>query len=65
MAGEGTIFRDGGFREDLYYRLRVDVEREHMARVLAATGGHKTRAAEILEISRPRLARLIEKYGLE
>ena len=42
-----------------------DVEREHVARVLAATGGHKTRAAEILEISRPRLARLIEKYGLE
>jgi DNA-binding NtrC family response regulator len=41
------------------------VEREHVARVLAATGGHKTRAAEILEISRPRLARLIEKYGLE
>ena len=42
-----------------------DVEREHVARVLATTGGHKTRSAEILEISRPRLARLIEKYGLE
>ncbi len=41
------------------------VEREHVARVLAATGGHKTRTAKILEISRPRLARLIEKYGLE
>jgi DNA-binding NtrC family response regulator len=38
---------------------------EHVARVLAATGGHKTRPAEILEISRPRLARLLEKYGLE
>jgi DNA-binding NtrC family response regulator len=41
------------------------VERDHVASVLAATGGHKTRAAEILEISRPRLARLIEKYDLE
>ena len=41
-----------------------EVEREHVAQVLAATGGHKTRTAEILEISRPRLARLIEKYGL-
>ncbi|MGD2123410.1 MAG: sigma-54 dependent transcriptional regulator [Gemmatimonadota bacterium] len=41
------------------------VEKEHVARVLAATGGHKTRTAEILQISRPRLARLIEKYGLE
>jgi len=40
-------------------------EKEHLARVLAATGGHKTRTAEILEISRPRLNRLMEKYGLE
>jgi len=42
-----------------------EVEREHVARVLAATGGHKTRTAEILKINRPRLARLMEKYGLE
>ncbi|MCJ7628031.1 MAG: sigma-54 dependent transcriptional regulator, partial [Longimicrobiales bacterium] len=42
-----------------------EVEREHVARVLAATGGHKTRTSEILEISRPRLARLMEKYGME
>jgi DNA-binding NtrC family response regulator len=42
-----------------------EIEKEHVARVLAATGGHKTRSAEILEISRPRLARIIEKYGLE
>ena len=42
-----------------------EVEKEHVARVLAATGGHKTRTAEVLEISRPRLARMIEKYGLE
>jgi len=26
--------------------------------------GHKSRAAEMLEISRPRLDRLIEKHGL-
>jgi DNA-binding NtrC family response regulator len=42
-----------------------EVEQEHVARVLAATGGHKTRTAEILGISRPRLNRLIDKYGLE
>jgi len=42
-----------------------EVEKEHVARVLAAAGGHKTRTAEILGISRPRLARLIEKYELE
>jgi DNA-binding NtrC family response regulator len=39
-------------------------ERAHVARVLEATRGHKSRAAEILAISRPRLNRLIEKHGL-
>jgi len=42
-----------------------ELEREHIVRVLAAAGGHKARAAEILGVSRPRLNRLIEKYGLE
>jgi DNA-binding NtrC family response regulator len=42
-----------------------DVEREHVARVLDAMGGHKSRTAEILGISRPRLDRLIRKYGLD
>ena len=41
------------------------LEREHVAQVLAATGGQKGRAAEILGVSRPRLNRLLEKYGLE
>ncbi len=42
-----------------------ETEKAHVVRVLAATGGHKARAAEILGISRPRLNRLIEKYRLE
>jgi DNA-binding NtrC family response regulator len=42
-----------------------EMEKEHLARVLAAAGGHKARAAEILGVSRPRLNRLMEKYGLE
>ncbi len=41
-----------------------EVERRHVARTLEVTGGHKTRAAQILGVSRPRLNRLIEKYGL-
>jgi DNA-binding NtrC family response regulator len=41
-----------------------DVEREHVTRTLEATGWHKTRTAELLGISRPRLDRLITKYGL-
>jgi DNA-binding NtrC family response regulator len=42
-----------------------DVEKEHVRRTLAATGGHRARTAEILGVSRPRLNRLIDKYGLE
>jgi two-component system, NtrC family, response regulator HydG len=41
-----------------------DMEREHVAHVLRSTRGHKTRTAEILGISRPRLDRLIKKYDL-
>ena len=42
-----------------------DVEGEHVRRILEATGWHKTRTAEILGISRPRLNRLIDKHELE
>jgi len=42
-----------------------ETEGVHVAQVLRATGGHKSRTAEVLGISRPRLDRLIEKHGLE
>ncbi len=35
-----------------------------MADVVVATGGHKTRAADILRVSRPRLDRLVGKCAL-
>jgi DNA-binding NtrC family response regulator len=45
---------------------RLDtVERDHVAEVLRRVKGHKRRAVEILGISRPRLDRIIAKYGLE
>jgi DNA-binding NtrC family response regulator len=40
------------------------IERTHVQRILDQTGGNKRQAALILEISRPRLDRLIAKYGL-
>jgi DNA-binding NtrC family response regulator len=43
----------------------AELERRHVLRVLEATGWHKTKAAELLEVSRPRLDRIIEKHGLE
>jgi two-component system response regulator HydG len=41
------------------------VEREQVIRTLHATNRHKGRTADILGVSRPRLRRLMEKYGLE
>ena len=42
-----------------------DLERQHVKRVLEIAEGHKGRAADLLGVSRPRLNRLIEKYGLQ
>jgi transcriptional regulator with PAS, ATPase and Fis domain len=40
-------------------------EREHVRRVLASVGGHKSQAARLLGISRPKLDRLLRKHGLQ
>jgi len=39
-------------------------ERRHIARVLAHAGGHRTRAAQLLGITRTTLYKKIEEYGL-
>jgi DNA-binding NtrC family response regulator len=43
----------------------AEQEREHLARVLEASGGQKARAARILGVSRPRLDRLLRKHGFD
>jgi DNA-binding NtrC family response regulator len=40
------------------------LEGEHLARALALTGGNRTRAAEILGVSKPRLYRMMERHGV-
>jgi DNA-binding NtrC family response regulator len=40
------------------------LEGEHLARALALAGGNRTKAAEILGVSKPRLYRMMEKHGL-
>lgn len=47
---------------DLYLEQR---EREHIGRALELARGNKSRAAELLQIPRPRLYRRIEQLGLE
>lgn len=41
-----------------------EVDHAHIARVLRATNWHRGRACQILEISRPRLRRLMKQYEL-
>lgn len=41
-----------------------EMERDHIARVLARTGWHKGRTCEILGISRPKLERRIREFNL-
>jgi DNA-binding NtrC family response regulator len=41
------------------------MERSHVARVLQATGWHRGQACKILDVSRPRLRRIMREYGLE
>jgi two-component system, NtrC family, response regulator AtoC len=45
-------------------RPLADMERAYVQHVLAQTGGHKSKTAEILKVSRGRLDRIIDKHGL-
>ncbi len=46
---------------DRVFSTLDEIEYEHVTRVLEATGGNKSRAAEILGISRPRLRRILDR----
>jgi len=41
-----------------------DAERVQLERAIAASGGNRTQAAQLLGVSRPRLYRMLEKYDL-
>jgi len=43
----------------------AEMERDHVARVLQATEWHRGQACKILDVSRPRLRRIMREYNLE
>ena len=55
----------GSPRGNQVFRTMDEIEAEHTRRVLEGVGGNKAKAARVLGVSKPRLYRLIEKYGLE
>jgi len=42
-----------------------ELERRYLLHVLEATGGNRTRAAEILDIDRRTLYRMAERFGIK
>ena len=58
--------RDSSCREDISDEV-VSVEaaaRAQLERAMAASGGNRTQAAQLLGVSRPRLYRMLQKYDL-
>lgn len=64
VAEDLSLGRDRA-RESTNLGSLEEAEQQHLRRVLKAVDGRKTRAAEVLGVSRTRLDRLIKKYGLE
>ena len=57
---------DGSGEEDLSVKRRsAELEKHLIGRALARTGGHRGKAAEILELSDRALRYKIQEYGLE
>jgi len=59
-------FHDGGLNETLSIKKASRMlERDLIGRALRLTGGNRSRAAKLLEISRPMLLARIKEYGLD
>jgi len=65
VRAEHLSMASPGAPQDAPVPSLADLERAHVIRVLEIARGHKGRAASLLGVSRPRLARLLDKYGLQ
>ena len=54
----------GGLEVFSIKRATRRLQKEFIAKALKKTGGNKTKAAKLLEISRPMLISKIKEYGL-
>ncbi|HEY3276933.1 MAG TPA: sigma-54 dependent transcriptional regulator [Syntrophorhabdaceae bacterium] len=61
---ENTPSLEGGFT-DVPLKTLSDIEKEHIAKIVEYTGGNRTKAAQILGISRVNLISKIKKYLIE
>jgi len=62
--GEGRVSGQEKEGADPLPRTMAEAEAAHVQRILGETGGNKRKAARLLEISRARLDRIVERYGL-
>jgi len=61
---ENTVVGDGSMG-DVSLKSLEDVENDHIKKVLSFTGGNRTKASQVLGISRISLLSKIRKYRLE
>ncbi|WP_456412604.1 sigma-54-dependent transcriptional regulator [Thiolapillus sp.] len=61
---QGGDHPEPAMEKPLTDRSLKEVEKEHISRILEANNWHRGRACEVLGVSRPRLRRMINEYGL-
>jgi two-component system NtrC family response regulator len=61
---EGATALDEGFT-DIPLKSMADVEKDHIRKILGYTEGNKSKAAQVLGISRITLLSKVKKYKLE
>ncbi|TAN46059.1 MAG: sigma-54-dependent Fis family transcriptional regulator [Nitrospirae bacterium] len=61
----GISAQTGGVKKHALSAVAAEAEREYIVRILKSTGNNKTRAAEMLGISRKTLWEKMKAYGIE